>query len=259
MKWIAAMSLCCADIHRACVETLLNLGVSRLVLNVYDTHTCHYFNDTRIITTHFSGMKGHFWWRALGSVEAFDYVWLVDSDVCPYTPQFSLSAVERWFDHANAGVLQPSIVRTSVTSRDTDKSYLRMARFTEECAAKCAITEQMTPIFARRLWTQFHKAVLATVPETLLRTTDYGLHVAWSGFTHEMNMSSLVMLDTFAVHYDTRTYDRLLDAARTKRSVNRALRNRVGKSSYTHLYQTFPHLMAAATCKDRKSCYSRPQ
>ena len=122
MKWIAAMSLSCADVRRACVGELLDIGVSRVVLNVHDTYapsTCGILNDSRIQLTHFSGMKARFWFHALDLEafdEAFDFAWLIDSDVCPYTPQFSLHAVERWFKHGGAGVLQPSIVRTSIES-----------------------------------------------------------------------------------------------------------------------------------------------
>ena len=254
MKWIVAMSLSCADVRRACVGKLLNLGVSRVVLNVHDTdalHTCGFLNDPRIHTTHFSGMKPRFWFHALDNVKDFDIVWLIDSDVCPYTPQFSLDAVERWFEHGKVGVMQPSILRTSAASRGSDKKDLNMAVFNEQCAATCAIVEQMTPIFVSRLWTQFHRKVLTSIPEAILRTSDWGLNAAWSGLAHKNNLSSLVMLDMFATHYDTRTYDRMLNSTRLNRGV--------GRASYNHLYKTVPELMVAAGCKHERRCYPRPQ
>lgn len=246
------------------MHDLDTLGVLAMVVNVYDQLLCPPYpvhTGLSVRYTHVRGMKAAFWRQELGDVGKFDYVWLFDADVRPYVPQLSLQYLERWFQGARAGVLQPSIIRATSRARASDWPQLIAADFSEECAALCfSPVEQMTPMFTANVWATFHRRVLRSAPTNLLNTTVWGLGNAWSGIAHSMNLTSLVLKDTFVVHDDTRTYDRLLVKGQRQDEIikiDREAREREGQKLKVHLRHRHPELMADP-CRHRKVCFRRP-
>lgn len=261
-RWLAALSTKCADISDTRIRELIALGVAAVVLNVHDAPSCDAARTALaplpVRQTHVTGMKGGFWLQELGNVSGFDYVWLLDADVSPYAPPLTLEYLERWFHHARAGVLQPSVVAATAGARTSDKPELEGKLFREDCAAVCVRVEQMTPIFTAELWLGFHRQVLRRVPRHMLDKSDWGLGNAWTGFAHVHNRSSLVLRDTHVIHYDTRTYDRLLNATQPPRVLARTLREFKGKPLFQYMHQHMPHILSAASCRKRQRCFSRP-
>lgn len=261
-RWLAALSTRCADIGDTRIRELISLGVAAVALNVHDAPSCDTartaFAGLPLRQTHVPGMKGCFWLQELGNVSGFDYVWLLDADVSPYAPPLTLEYLERWFHHARAGVLQPSIVAATASARSSDKPRLVGQSFREDCAATCAQVEQMAPVFTAELWSGFHRHVLRRVPRSILDKTDWGLGDAWTGLAHVHNRTSIVLKDVYAIHRDTRTYDKLLNATAPPGIITRALRELEGKQLFQYMRRHMPHILSASSCRRRQTCFSRP-
>ena len=207
LRWLVATAVSCAcsalaHRHAGNLAALLHKSDS-LWINSFacGCQTINLQLQASLRLFHIAGMKHAFWKQELtpSAIAAWDVLWLIDSDVVPYTRVFSLQSIEHWFRKTGALVMQPAVVRPANDVNDFPE--IAQGAYHIDCVVKEVLhVEQMTPMLLRRGWELFYNGLLS---RESANGSLWGYGHVWCHFARTSGSGCAVMQDVHVVHLDT--------------------------------------------------------